>query len=84
MRTALSIVAKPYRYFLSVVNRDLRLTQPEYRKLLADGWEEVGERGGNLWELYRGFRYNCRIVDARITPDGMSLLVKIVDCYDRA
>ncbi len=80
MRTALSIVAKPYRFFLETVNRSLRLTQSENATLRAEGWEEVGEGGGKLWELYRGFRTSHRIVDARITPDGLSLLVKIVDC----
>lgn len=80
MRVALSIVSRPYRHFLSAVNRTLRLTQPENTKLLGDGWEEVGEGGGKLWELYRGYRRGHRIVDVRITPDGLSLLVKIVNC----
>lgn len=82
MRVALSIVREPYRRFLERVNRALRLTWPQYRKLSAHGWEEVGEGGGKLWELYRGYRTSHRIVDARITPDGKSLLVKIVDCRE--
>lgn len=47
------------------------------RDLLAKGWEEVGECGGALWELYRGSRTHARIVDVRIAPDGKSLFVNI-------
>lgn len=81
MKTALSIVAGPYRRFLGTVSRALRLTYPEMTRLVRDdGWEEIGEGGGKLWELYRGFRTSHRIVDARIAPDGKSIFVKIVDC----
>lgn len=45
--------------------------------LLALGWEEIGEGGGKLWELYRGGRYDHKIVDVLIAPGGKSLFVKI-------
>lgn len=80
MKTALSIVSGPHRRFLEAVNRNLRLTYPELSRLTKDGWEEIGEGGGKIWELYRGFRTSHRIVDARIAPDGKSIFVKIVDC----
>jgi hypothetical protein len=47
------------------------------RDLLAKGWEEVGEGGGQLWELYRGYRTWAKIVDVRIAPGGKSLFVNI-------
>lgn len=47
------------------------------KKWLAEGYEQVGECGGNLWQLYRGSRQHCRIIDARVAPDGMSVYVKI-------
>lgn len=49
----------------------------ETRDLKAAGWEPVGENGGNLWELHRGWRYNHRIVDVKISVDGKSLWVKV-------
>jgi len=52
-----------------------------YRRAKRDwiraGYEEVGEDGGQLWEIYRGFRQGQKIQDVRIAPDGMSLFVKI-------
>jgi len=44
---------------------------------LDEGFEEVGERGGKLWEIYRGFRHGQKIRQVRIDPDGMSLWVRI-------
>lgn len=48
-----------------------------HRDLIRRGYEQIGERGGKLWELYRGYRQGQRIVDVEIDPDGMSLWVKI-------
>jgi hypothetical protein len=42
-----------------------------------EGFEEIGEDGGMLWEIYRGFREGQIILAARIAPDGMSVWVKI-------
>jgi len=41
------------------------------------GYEEVGEGGGKLWEIYRGGRVGAKIVDAIVAPHGMSVYVKI-------
>lgn len=49
----------------------------ERKKLLAAGYEEIGEGGGRLWDLYRGVRYDCRIVDAVVAPEGKTVFVKI-------
>lgn len=47
------------------------------RALLAAGFEEIGENGGRLWQLYRGARQDHRIVAVVIAPEGKSLFVKI-------
>lgn len=44
---------------------------------LAEGFEEVGESGGNLWQIYRGCRQGQIIHEARIAPDGMSLFIRV-------
>ena len=53
----------------------------EYRRTvdrwLKEGFEEVGESGGKLWEIYRGWRVGKIIKAVRIAPDGMSIFVKI-------
>lgn len=46
-------------------------------KWALEGFEEIGEGGGQLWEIYRGFREGQIILAARIAPDGMSVWVKI-------
>lgn len=43
----------------------------------AEGFEDLGERGGMLWEIYRGRRVGQIIKEARIAPDGMSVFVRI-------
>lgn len=48
------------------------------RQWLKEGYEDLGETGGNLWQIYRGVRRGKKIVDARVAPDGMSVFVKIV------
>lgn len=48
----------------------------ELRDLPKEGWEQVGEGGGKLWELYRGGRWRHRITDVRISVDGRSLWIK--------
>lgn len=64
---------------MKVTERTLRaLTVKRIRRdFIERGYEEVGERGGKLWELYRGARIGHRVVDVEIDPDGMSLWVKI-------
>ena len=48
-----------------------------HRDMTERGYEEVGERGGKLWEIYRGGRVGAKIVDAIVAPHGMSVYVKI-------
>lgn len=50
--------------------------QAEKARLIAEGWEEVGEGGGRLWELHRGWRHDHVITSVTIAPDGKSLLIK--------
>jgi hypothetical protein len=56
--------------------RALRIRRIRAR-LKADGWEEVGEGGGKLWELYRGYRYNQEIKEVAIDPGRRSLWIKV-------
>ena len=49
------------------------------RQWKAEGFEEIGECGGNLWEIYRGARCGQTIREARIAPDGMSVFVRIAE-----
>jgi hypothetical protein len=60
---------------------DLTKRVLHYRRIVKEwrkeGYEQVGERGGNLWQLYRGARVGKKIVDVRIAPDGLSVFVKI-------
>lgn len=51
----------------------------EKRDLPKDGWEYVGENGGRLWELHRGYRYRHRIVEVRIAYDGKGLWMKAAE-----
>ena len=44
---------------------------------IAEGFEEIGEGGGNLWEIYRGYRHGQTIQEARVAPGGMSVFVRI-------
>lgn len=46
------------------------------RDMPKDGWEYVGERGGSMWELHRGWRYDQHIVDVRIAACGKALWIK--------
>ena len=46
------------------------------RNLMALGYEEVGERGGRLWELYRGGRTDHIITDVKVAVGGKSLFVR--------
>jgi hypothetical protein len=48
------------------------------RKLLADGFEEIGEGGGNLWQLHRGFESDHVITAVAIAPEGGSVFIKTI------
>lgn len=43
----------------------------------AEGFEDLGEDGGNLWEIYRGGRVGQTIKEVRIAPNGMSVFVRV-------
>jgi hypothetical protein len=57
--------------------RNLLAIRRQRRRLFAAGYEEITERGGNLWELHRGGRQDHRIVDVQIGVDGRSLFAKV-------
>lgn len=52
-----------------------------YRRVIkgwkSEGFEEVGEGGGMLWQIRRGCRVGQVIREVRIAPDGMSVFVRI-------
>lgn len=59
------------------LTRDALAYRREEREYERKGWERIGEGGGKLWELYRGWRFRHRITDVAISVDGKSLWVKI-------
>lgn len=63
----------------TVLTRNALWTRRERRKLSREGWEEVGESGGRLWELHRGYRIGHVITDVRIGPEGRTLFIKTAD-----
>jgi hypothetical protein len=62
---------------LTALSRDALRTRRFHRKMTALGYEEVGENGGRLWEIRRGWRVGSRIVDAVVAPHGLSIYVRI-------
>ena len=62
---------------VTALTRKALMARRERRAFLAAGYEEVGEDGGKLWELYRGSRIDHRIVASHVAYDGKSLFVKI-------
>ena len=48
----------------------------EVQRLIAAGYEEVGEGGGKLWQLHRGSRQDHEITEVVIGPDKKSLWIK--------
>jgi len=47
------------------------------RKLAADGFEEIGGKGGHLWELHRDIKRDHAITAVAIAPEGTTVFVKI-------
>lgn len=47
------------------------------RILIARGFERVGDNGGKLWELNRGYRVGQKIKEVVIAENGISLFVRI-------
>ena len=62
----------------ALTKRNLHIRR-ERKRLFAEGYEEIGENGGRLWELYRGFRIGYVITEVVIGPDGCSLFIKTRD-----
>jgi len=59
--------------------KDVLAARRETRDMEKAGYERVGEGGGMLWQLYRGFRTRHRIVDVKIALDGKSVWCLIKD-----
>jgi hypothetical protein len=55
----------------------------DHRDMPKAGWEYVGEGGGKLWELNRGYRIGHRIAEVKIAADGVGVWVKTVDEFAR-
>ena len=48
------------------------------RDLIADGFEEIGESGGHLWELHRDIKRDHNTITAvAIAPEGKTLFVRV-------
>jgi hypothetical protein len=57
--------------------KDSLAARREARDMTKAGWEWIGEGGGKLWELYRGWRTDQHIVDAKVSYSGLGVWVKI-------
>lgn len=64
--------------FTEITRRALK-SRRDIRDMEKDGWERVGDNGGMLWELQRGYRCDKIITDVRISASGKFLWVKIGD-----
>ena len=54
------------------------------RRLAADGFVEVGENGGRLWELHRGIEQDHAVTAVAIAPEGKTVFVKVERKSDMA
>ena len=61
---------------VTALTRSAITSRRERRRLAWQGYEEVGESGGKLWELHRGARVGHVITDVRIAPEGRSVFIK--------
>lgn len=68
---------------VTALTRNVLRCRRERRGLELAGYEEIGERGGKLWELHRGKRIGYVITDVKIAPEGRSLFIKTMDTADR-
>lgn len=57
--------------------KSARRYRTEKRDMERDGWEYVGENGGLLWELHRGYRQNKEIVGVKVAYGGKALWIKV-------
>lgn len=61
---------------LSALTRESLRVRRERRRLEAEGWQEVGEGGGRLWQLHRGSLIDHIITDVCIGPTGKTIFIK--------
>ena len=61
---------------VSTLTRETLRVRRTKRDLELHGFEEIGERGGKLWELHRGGRTDHVITDVEIGPDGKTLFIR--------
>jgi hypothetical protein len=63
----------------SAFQKRVLASRREHRDLPKQGWEYLGEGGGKLWELYRGYRIGYEITEVRIAASGTALWIKTED-----
>ncbi|RTM07424.1 MAG: hypothetical protein EKK31_11725 [Hyphomicrobiales bacterium] len=61
---------------LTQITRQVLKVRRDRRDMERDGWEFIGEGGGCLWELERGYRTRHVITDVRIAASGKGLWIK--------
>jgi hypothetical protein len=66
------------------LTRDLLDRRRIEKRLIAAGFEEIDERGGKLWQLHRGARYDHVITEAVIAPGGKTLFIKTAPVTSRS
>lgn len=57
--------------------KDVLASRRERRDMEKAGWEYVSEGGGLLWQLHRGGRTDCHIVEAKVGKSGLGVWVRI-------
>lgn len=57
--------------------KDVLAMRRETRAMDKAGWEYLGEGGGRIWELTRGWRWDHHIVAAKVALDGKGVWVKV-------
>lgn len=65
---------------VTTVTKEVLRCRRARRALELAGFEEVGERGGSLWELHRGSRTDHVITEVRIGPEGKTLFIRTSPC----
>jgi len=45
--------------------------------MLAAGYHRVHENGDPLWKLWRGSWIGSKIVDVKISPNGIELFIRV-------
>lgn len=58
------------------LTKEILRCRRERRRLASDGWQEVNENGGILWQLNRGTRLGHVITDVQIAPERRTIFIK--------